>query len=126
MESPPRFPRTAGRPAPVVRARAAFTWRGLQAATVRVSTPRPAILLVRNAFDPGWHATVDGQPASLQPADYVAQGVPVPAGRHEVELTYDDPTIGYGVLGSALAMVLLLGAALVARVRQRTKRDPRR
>ena len=50
----------------------------------------------------------------------------MPAGRHEVELTYDDPTIGYGVLGSALAMVLLLGAALVARVRQRTKRDPRR
>jgi uncharacterized membrane protein YfhO len=115
LESPPEFPRGSPSAQAAGRTRAVFEWHGTQAATVRVNTPHRSVVLIRNTYDPGWHATVDGKPAALQPADYIGQGVPVPAGSHVVELTYDDPTIGFGLLGSATAIAVLLGVALVAR-----------
>lgn len=94
---------------------------GPQAARLVVDAPRPSIVLVRNMWDPNWHAEVDGRPGRVLPANYIVQGVPVPAGRHTVVLTYDDPTIGYGMLGSGAALIGLLGAVLVL-----TRRDRRR
>ncbi len=45
------------------------------------------------------------------------------AGRHTILLAYDDPWIGYGLLGSALALAMVLGlAALLIR---RARRSPR-
>src|SRR5439155_1060199 len=41
-------------------------------------TPSAALLIVRNAWDPNWHATVDGHPATVLIADYMMQGVRVP------------------------------------------------
>jgi len=89
------------------------TYRSLgpQAAEVHVDSPDPAIVLVRNMWDPNWHADVDGHAVRVFPTDYVDQGIPVPAGRHTIELTYHDPTIGYGLVGSALSIAILLGAA---------------
>ena len=41
------------------------------------------------------------------------------AGRHIVELRYDDPSIGYGLLGSGLGVGLLfLAAVLLRRLKQ--------
>jgi hypothetical protein len=88
---------------------------GNQAARIRVTASAPGVLLLRNVFDRGWQATLDGSHVPVLSADYLMQGIPVPAGTHEIMLTYDDPTIGYGLLGSALAMALLLGAALALR-----------
>jgi hypothetical protein len=88
---------------------------GNQAARIQVTSSVPGVLLVRNAFDRGWQATIDGVSVPVLAADYLAQGIPVPAGTHEILLTYDDPTIGYGLLGSGLALALLVGAALALR-----------
>jgi hypothetical protein len=92
---------------------------GPQAAQVQVQAPAPALVLIRNAYDPNWHATVDGKAALIVPADYLMQGVMVPAGAHSIDLHYDDPWTGYGVLGSAIALALLVGAAFAARRRER-------
>jgi hypothetical protein len=46
------------------------------------------------------------------PADYLDQGIPVPPGHHTIVLSYTDPTIGQGLVGSGLVIVVLLGAAL--------------
>jgi uncharacterized membrane protein YfhO len=80
------------------------------------------VVLVRNAYDPNWRATVDGRPVRVLPADYVDQGIPVPAGTHVVDLTYDDRTIGLGLLGSGASLTLLFGVALVIAVRTRRPR----
>jgi hypothetical protein len=102
---------------------AVYRWVGPQAARVVVDAPAPAVLLVRNAWDPGWHATVDGRPAPVLQADYLLQAVPVPPGRHTVLLEYDDPWIGYGLVGSGLALgTLLLLALMVLRRRDRPGR----
>jgi hypothetical protein len=105
---------------------ARFDWLGLQAVRVDVEVGSPAVVLVRNAYDPGWHASVDGRPAPVLAADYVDQGVPVPAGRHTVLLSYDDPTVGYGLVGTALSLVALLGAAAFLGTRRKSESDPNR
>jgi hypothetical protein len=98
---------------------ATYEARGTQAARVFVDAPSPSIILVRNAYDPNWHAKVDGRAAQVLPADYLAQGVPVPAGRHVIDLAYDDPTVGYGLFGSAVALAVLLAPLVVVGVRRR-------
>jgi hypothetical protein len=82
----------------------------------------PSLVLVRNAWDSGWSATVDGRPAPLLRADYFLQAVPIPAGTHEVRLTYADPTIGRGLLASALVWAALAAAFGVAIARERRRR----
>jgi hypothetical protein len=85
-------------------------------------TPGPALLIVRNAWDRNWRATVDGRPAPVMIADYMMQGVRVGPGRHVVELTYRDAAIGTGLLVSAIAWaLLLLGWGWVWRRRDRTE-----
>jgi hypothetical protein len=75
----------------------------------------PSLVLVRNAWEPGWEATVDGRPAPLLRADVFLQAVPVGDGHHEVRLVYREPSIGAGLLASALAWLVFAGA-LVATV----------
>ncbi|MDP8956018.1 MAG: YfhO family protein [Actinomycetota bacterium] len=90
---------------------------GPQSASVTVQSRSAAIVLIRTPYDPNWRATVDGKPAPLLAADYVLQAVPVPAGEHHIELTYDDPWIGYGLLGSGAAIALLAVVAVAMRNR---------
>jgi len=92
---------------------------GLQSARISVTTPSPSIVLVRTPYDQNWHASVDGEPAQVLPADYVAQGIPVPAGNHTIVLSYTDPSIGYGLAGTAAAIGALLAAAITFGLRAR-------
>ena len=89
--------------------------------TVRVASTTDALLVVRNAWDVGWHATLDGEPVEVLRADYLMQGVRVPAGDHVVRLIYRDPTIGRGLAVSAAVWLGLLGAW----VRRRGRATPR-
>jgi hypothetical protein len=82
---------------------ASYVQVGTDGARVTVEAPTPAVLLVRNAWDGVWQATVDGKPAEVFPVDYLLQGVVVPAGRRTVELRAEDPWILVGVVGSALS-----------------------
>ncbi|HJQ73218.1 MAG TPA: hypothetical protein VJ887_07365 [Actinomycetota bacterium] len=88
---------------------------------VTVSTPAPAMLLVRNTYDPHWHATVDGRSAPVLIGDGFLQAIPVPAGTHTIDLRYDDPWIGIGLAGSGFALMMFLGAALLLAARERSR-----
>ncbi len=73
----------------------------------RMDAPGHVVLL--DAYDPGWRARVDGRPAPVLVANLAFRAVPVPAGRHVVELLYRpvEVEIGLGVtLVSALGMLL--------------------
>ena len=88
----------------------------------------PSIVVVRNAWAQGWSATVDGRPAPVLRTDYFLQAVPVPAGSHEIRLTYRDPMIGRGLALSGMVWLALLAAfaaaALAGRRRRRTAPEP--
>jgi hypothetical protein len=90
---------------------------------VEVEAVEPSIVVVRNSYDPGWTATVDGRPAPVIPTDYLVQGVPVPAGRHEVRLVYRDPDIARGLAASgAVWLSIALGIVVTAFTERRRAR----
>jgi hypothetical protein len=107
---------------------ATSTYREVRPEDVRltVDTPTNAIVVVRNAWDRGWSATVDGEPAPVLRADYLLQGVPVPAGRHEIRLEYREPAIGRGIAGSAVVWLALLALAGGLALAELKSRSPRR
>ena len=71
---------------------------------------------------------MDGEPAPVLRADYLLQGVPVPAGRHEIRLEYHEPAIGRGIAGSVVVWLafLALGGGLAARGAQEPEPSARR
>jgi hypothetical protein len=87
-------------------------WRSTDAHHVRVSvrTDAPAILLIRNAYDEGWRATVDGRSRRIYATDGFLQGVPLEPGDRVVELTYRDRAVAAGLGLSGAAWVALLAA----------------
>ncbi len=97
-----------------------------QQRVVADAAPEGGMALIRGTFDPNWHATVDGHSVPILHADYLLEAVPVPGGRHVVELTYDDPTIGYGLAGSAATLGGLTVAAFLLRRRRRGVPSPTR
>ena len=89
----------------------------------------PSFLIVRNAWDEGWSATLDGRAVPVLRTDGFLQGIAVPAGQHEIRLTYREPAIGSGLALSAVAWLGFLVALLVVMLRTRragggTCRDP--
>jgi hypothetical protein len=82
--------------------------------SARVTSPSPAWLETPRMYQPGYLASVDGQPALTRKSDDGFVCVAVPAGNSKVTLTYAPPT-GLKVLFwvSALAILgsVVLGAA---------------
>jgi len=68
-------------------------------------------VVLLDAWDPGWRATVDGRPAPVLRANVAFRAVPVPAGRHGVELLYRPTELRAGV---TLSLLTLLAAAFAA------------
>ncbi|MDP6508501.1 MAG: YfhO family protein [Chloroflexota bacterium] len=81
--------------------------------TIATESPEAGILVVRDAYDDGWKAYVDGVETAVLPADLASRAVSVPAGRHEVVLEYDPPAVRLGAMISAATLVLVLIAGLI-------------
>ena len=95
---------------------------------VDVDAARPALLVVTDAWHPGWSATVDGRPAELRRVDGTFRGVAVPAGRHRVVMRFRPPGMTTAVplagLGGAGLLALAAAGLLVrARTRRRAGRE---
>lgn len=86
-----------------------------------VETDREAILVFSEVAYPGWRATIDGVATPLFTADYLFRAVRVPAGQHEVRLSFTPPLwrLGWGIAGGSaiLVAVLLLAPPLLRRRR---------
>jgi hypothetical protein len=74
---------------------------------LRSSTPQPTMIHVLESYDPGWAASVDGSPAPVREAAGLGMDVSVPAGDHNVRLTYHTPGRITGALLSIVSLVLL-------------------
>ena len=78
-----------------------------------------ALLVLNDAFYPGWTVEVDGQPAEVLAANYAVRAVPLAPGAHRVVFSYRMPGLAVGAWVSALALSSSLGAGIVARARRR-------
>jgi uncharacterized membrane protein YfhO len=65
---------------------------------------------VAQAWYPAWHAYVDGQPTRLWRANYAFQALEVPAGRHQIEIVYQDKKF---YTGCVISIATLLACAAI-------------
>jgi len=73
--------------------------------------PGPGVLVVFNAWEGGWRATVDGEPAPVARADGAFQGIRLSGGEHRVELSYRPRGVAEGLaLGLAGVLATVLAA----------------
>ncbi len=91
-------------------------------ALVHASAEAPSIVLVRTSYDPGWTATVDGEPAPVLPANAFLLGVAVTQGEHTVELSYRDRAVSAGLWQGAVAWAGLGAAFVVVLAIERRRR----
>ncbi len=93
----------AASPADAVRLLAAAPTR----VELEVETDAPALLVLSDAYYPGWRATVDGAETPVYATNLAFRGVFVPAGRHRVvfELRPGSLRLGAGLSLGALAVV---------------------
>ncbi|MCW5882405.1 MAG: hypothetical protein KIS91_15865, partial [Anaerolineae bacterium] len=98
------------RGAPLTEARADVERPTPAAWTVRVQTPQPALLVLGEAFAPGWQAQVNGQPAPVLAVDGLLRGTPVPTGASTVVWRYEPWTVTVGLGLSGLTLAGLVGA----------------
>jgi hypothetical protein len=81
-----------------------------QRIALQVDSPGPGMVVIAQAYYPAWHAYVDGQPTRLWRANYAFQALEVPAGRHQVEIVYQDHRFRVGCL---ISLATLLGCGIV-------------
>ncbi len=80
--------------------------------TIRTRGASPAVLVLNDAFYPGWDATLDGVETPLLRANTAFRAVSVPAGEHVVEMEYRPRGLELGFALSGIT-IALLGAATI-------------
>jgi len=94
---------------------------------LEVEAERAGYVVLADAFDPGWRATVDGEPAPLLRANVAFRAVAVPAGRHVVEMVYRPRAVILGLALTLLTLALVAAATATRSLpswRKRGRRPP--
>jgi hypothetical protein len=102
-------------PPPTAPGRVLAVERGTGTVRVEAEALGPALLVVQDAWWPGWRATIDGRPVEILPADFLVRGITFPPGRHVLEMTYDPPELRLGLALSAAGAILIALLAVQAR-----------
>ncbi len=92
--------------------------------TYKVRSQKGGVVVLSEIFYPGWTCTIDGQPTEIARANYVLRAIKVPAGEHEVVMTFDPQTVHIteAIAYASLAILaLLLVVLLVVRIRKTRK-----
>ncbi len=78
-----------------------------------IHAPAAGVVVINEAFYPGWRATVDGTPAAITRANALVRAVRVSAGSHRIELRFE-PADGAPLRWLLLATLLLCLLAWLA------------
>lgn len=93
--------------------------------TIEAEADADSVLVLSDAWYPGWKATIDGDPVEVLPAYYVFRGVVVPPGRHTITFYYWPTSFYVGLILSVAGLALGSLAAYLTRTgRQRATASP--
>jgi hypothetical protein len=113
-QDPESFRRKAyilGPPPPVETCAAPDTVKLIEHAAdrlaIRAEMACDGMVILSDAFYPGWRARVDHRPAQIHEVDGALRGVAVPRGTHTVTMRYRPVSV---YLGAALTLLGILGA----------------
>jgi hypothetical protein len=96
---------------PLATGRVLAVERAPERVAIEAEADGDGLLVVNDAFWPGWEARIDGAPAPILAADVLVRAVPFPAGRHRLEMRYAPPEVA---TGWALTAAGVLAAVLLA------------
>ena len=85
--------------------------------TIETTADTPSVLVVSEINYPGWEAKVEGARAPVYTADFLLRGVPVPQGKHRVEMRYAALGARKGAVISLVALFLTLALGVYSRRR---------
>lgn len=89
---------------------------------VSVETLKDTLLVVTDAYYPGWNAYIDGKRAKVLRANFALRAVHVPPGTHEVIVVYEPMSWKIGIAISFASLVLLVITYMVQRRSERFDR----
>jgi hypothetical protein len=75
------------------------------------------LVILGDAFFPGWHARIDGAPTAIHEVYGALRAVVVEAGRHRIEMVYRPRPVVLGAAGTALGLLATCLAAIGRRPR---------
>jgi hypothetical protein len=80
------------------------TRRGPNVIVIEAGASAADHVVIRETWDPGWKARIDGRPAALEPHQETFMNINIPEGEHTVELRYEPDEVKLGLIGSALGL----------------------
>lgn len=86
---------------------------------VRVNATHDAVMVLADAFYPGWKAYIDGTRTDIFPAYHLFRGIVVPAGDYEVVFLYRPASFHVPLILSAATLVAALAGTILERYRRR-------
>ncbi|MCP4644622.1 MAG: YfhO family protein [bacterium] len=75
---------------------------------IDASANRPCVMVLSDAYYPGWRATANGETLDIFPVYSLLRGVVLPAGDHRVEFTYRPSSFRVGLAISTVTLLLCL------------------
>ena len=88
---------------------------------VEIDGDADGLLLLSDAYYPGWQAKLDGDPVSIYQTDILFRGLMVPSGEHEVEFIFEPASYRAGrlisLVGLGFLIVLIAVLAIAPRLR---------
>lgn len=88
---------------------------------IEATTSMGGYLVLTDTWYPGWQATVDGVPASIERANVLFRSVAIPAGRHHVSFLYRPVSFTIGAIGTLAALGFLFLASVWKPARTRLR-----
>lgn len=100
-----------------------LTSYGATEAKYEVDSKAGGLVVFSEVYYPGWTATIDGQPAEIGRANYVLRAMNIPAGKHEVVMTFDPQTVHTTETIAYIALALLVLGVIAVVYLSTKKRD---
>ena len=85
--------------------------------TLAADLRQTSFVVLSEVFYPGWEAFVDGLPAPIIRGNLVLRAIPVPAGKHTIDLRFRSKTFLWGLVIGLASMIGAAGFLLLTRVR---------
>lgn len=78
-----------------------------QRVALRAVLNRPGVVILADAYYPGWRLTIDGKPAPILRVNRMMRGAAVPKGTHQLIYTYDPLSFRTGATLSVVGLVVV-------------------
>jgi Bacterial membrane protein YfhO len=75
---------------------------------LKATMDRPGVVILADAYYPGWRLRIDGQNAPIYRANRLMRGAAVPAGVHTLVFTYEPASFRVGLVVCSAGVVVLL------------------